>query len=271
MLNWQIIGRGVAPKLSFYTFVTAVGLGLATMPDFASFAFAAGHEEGDTTHTGGPRGPGGQGGDDNHTTDGHDTEPDDHTDHDGGRGNGGQGAGGSGQGGNGSDGGGAGGQQAGQNSGRPVWAQEGIPEVELGRLNVARSPDQVLNRAYIEALGSMTQDVLAFYSNSLDAMIDQLSLHWDEVSFIDSPLQNLALLREALEDQSILITEGVNSSNETLMAAFLGTASDKEIPITTDTVLALAAILERQITQAEAAALAEDAERIRIAILAGHG
>lgn len=278
MLFWQNPSRALAPQISFYALVTAVGLGLATAPNLVGFAFAETHEEDGTTHTGGPKGPGGKGGGghttDGHDTDGHDSDSDDHTDHEGGQGGqgrGGQGAGRDGEGGNGSDGGGSGGQQASQNSGRPVWAQEGIPDVELGRLNVARSPNQVLDRAYHEALGSMTPDVLAFYGNSLEGMIEQLSLHWDEVNFVDSPLQNLALLREALEGQSVLTDQGINSSNETLMAAFLGTASDKSIPITTDTVLALATILKRPITSAAAAALAKDAERVRIAILAGHG
>jgi len=36
--------------------------------------------------------------------------------------------------------------------GRPVWAQEGIPEVELGRLNMARAPAHVLMRALDEAV-----------------------------------------------------------------------------------------------------------------------
>lgn len=36
--------------------------------------------------------------------------------------------------------------------GKPTWAQEGIPEVELGRLNVARSPSNVLDRQLAEVL-----------------------------------------------------------------------------------------------------------------------
>jgi hypothetical protein len=68
-----------------------------------------------------------------------------------------------------------------------------------------------------------------------------------------------------------LTTEKVNLSNDTLMAVFLGTASDKNIPITTNTVLALTAILARPMSKEDAEALATSAERIRAAILAGHG
>ena len=262
---------GKAPKLSISALAIAFGLGLVMTPSLSSFALADGHEDGDTTHTGGPKGPGGQGSGDDHTSGGddhtssdHETDTEDHSDHEGGQGgpkNGeeGQGGGGSGQ------------QGSGGESGRPVWAQEGIPEVELGRLNVARSPDHVLDRAYAEAVGSMTPEVLTFYSRDLEEMITELSLNWEQVDFIDSPLQNLALLREALGSESKLTTEKVNLSNDTLMAVFLGTASDKNIPITTNTVLALTAILERPMSKEDAEALATNAERIRAAILAGHG
>ena len=52
---------------------------------------------------------------------------------------------------------------------------------------------------------------------------------------------------------------------------FLGTASDKTVPISSDTVVAVTTILGTPITGSEAEELAEDAEEIRIAILAGHG
>jgi len=270
---------GKSPRFVVYTLAIAIGAGIPIALDSSGLAWAESHEdheEGDMTHDGGPKGRGGQGGGDGHTSDGHETDTEDHSDHEGSKG--GSGSGDESRGHEGADqqgqrhgGDGAGGQRSGQESGRPVWAQEGIPEVELGRLNVARSPDQVLNRAYAEALGSMTPTLLEFYGNDLDGMIAQLSVNWDEVSLIDSPLQNLALLREAIGGQSVLAARGINPDNDTLMAVFLGTASDKEIPITANTVLALAAILDQPVTAAEAAALAENAERIRIAILTGHG
>lgn len=279
MLTRHSSSWGKAPRLTFYVLAISLGFALATVPNPGGFVFADGHEDGDTDHSDGPRGPGGQGGGGNHTSDDHDHDSDDDGDHEGGQGGpksgehgqGQQGEGQQGQGQQGQAGQGSGGLGSGQVDGRPVWAQEGIPEVELGRLNVARSPNQVLDRAYAEALGSMTPSVLTFYGRDLDGMIEELSQNWDQVDLIDSPLQNLALLREALGGQSILTTRGINPNNDTLMAVFLGTASDKTIPITTNTVVALSAILDQQVTAAQAAALATDAERIRIAILTGHG
>lgn len=155
--------------------------------------------------------------------------------------------------------------------GRPVWAQEGIPEVELGRLNVARSPERVLDRAYDEALSNFSEEVAAFYRLDLESMERELSTNWDNVTFIDSPLQNLALFRDALDGSSVLRDAGVMTDNDTLLAAFLGTASDKTIPVTSDTAKAISMILGQPLDAAAAAALAEKAERIRLAIAEGHG
>jgi hypothetical protein len=264
--------------------VVAGAPGVGPLPANAGQARAEVHGD----RGGGPpegRGPGAAGhggghdpGDGGSHSDGH---SDDHGD-DAGHGNAGRGKGqgvggagqqGSGAGARGGEGGRGGGGQdrADRSGGRPPWAQEGIPEIELGRLNVARSPARVLDRAYTEALASLTGETLGFYNQSLDQMIAELSLNWDNVTFIDSPLQNLALLRDALDGESGLRSVGVQTPTETLMAAFLGTASDKTIPITSDTALAVSTILDRPLSPPDAAALAADAERIRIAILAGHG
>jgi hypothetical protein len=197
------------------------------------------------------------------------------SDNRGGANAGGQGQGGpsSGQGGPSEDSPGRG-PQAGPNpdaGGQPVWAAEGIPEVELGRLNVARSPEHVLDRAFDEVLANFTPEMAAFYSLSLSEMITRLSLEWDELTIVDSPLQNLSLLRDALHGTSALSTVGVTNDHDTLLAVFLGVASDKVVPISTDTVIALTMILGTPITGTDAAALAADAEAIRIAVLAGHG
>lgn len=198
-----------------------------------------------------------------------------HDDHDDAGHTGGQG----GQGGH--QGGGAAGQGKGQGQGqggtqggggRPVWAKEGIPEVELGRLNVSRSPDQVLQRAYDEALASLSPEMATFYSMSINAMVYELSTNFDNVSYIDSPLQNLALLKDALDGTSVLTSTGeITNSTDTLMAAFLGVASDKNLPITANTVTAVTTILGIPLSPTQAAKLAADAEAIRIAVLAGHG
>lgn len=156
--------------------------------------------------------------------------------------------------------------------GRPVWAQEGIPEVELGRLNVARSPDHVLSQALAEAVSNFTPEMAAFYSLSLPEMIDQLSNNFDNVSMIDSPLENLGLLRDALDGTSVLTTDlGVVNSTSVLAAVLLGTASDKTVEVTPETAYAVGVILGFEMTEAEASALAADAEAVREAILDGHG
>lgn len=188
-------------------------------------------------------------------------------------GQGNQGGEGAGQGGPSSDSDGKGPQAGGPSDssggGKPVWAQEGIPEVELGRLSVARSPDQVLDRALAEALTTFVPEMEAFYTLSFDAMVEELSLNWDSVTLYDSPLQNLALMQDVLADGATQLP--VSNSTDTLLAVFLGVASDKTIEITTDTVTAVTTILGYPITGQAAAALADDAEAIRIAVLAGHG
>ncbi|HEY8594833.1 MAG TPA: hypothetical protein VIL84_06290 [Devosiaceae bacterium] len=155
--------------------------------------------------------------------------------------------------------------------GKPVWAQEGIPEVELGRLSVARSPDQVLDRAFDEAVASISPDMVDFYNMSLDEAVFELSTNWDNVTLIDSPLQNLALLKDALDGTSVLTSKGVTNDVDTLMAIFLGVASDKLIDVSPETVVAVTTILGTPVTGDDAVALAKAAEEIRIAVLAGHG
>jgi len=81
---------------------------------------------------------------------------------------------------------------------RPVDVRFGpkrAPENELGRLNVARSPSRVLDRAYLEALFGFTTDKVAFYDMSIDDAAASLRTDFQNTSKIDSPLQNLSLRR----------------------------------------------------------------------------
>ncbi len=230
-----------------------------------------GHEPGGGGgHSGGGGGGHSGGGGGGHSDGGHD---DGHSDggHDDGHSGGGGKGGAKGHSPIGGDQAGRGQSGRGDRSGLPVWAREGIPQVELGRLNVARSPDRVLDRAFAEAKATFSPATAAFYAQDLDGMIEDLSLHWGDVSIIDSPLQNLALFRDALDGRSVLRDAGITTDIRTLQAAFLGTASDKNIPITAETAVAVSAILGRQLSAAEAEALARDAEKVRVAILAGHG
>ena len=143
--------------------------------------------------------------------------------------------------------------------------------MELGRLSVARSPEKVLDRALAEALSNINADIVSFYNLDLEAAITTLSIEFDTVTMYDSPLQSLALLRDALDGTSVLAESGVTNDIDTLMALFIGVASDKTIPISTDTVIALTTILGAPLAADDAEALAIDAEAVRIAVLAGHG
>lgn len=270
--------KAIGPGAIAVCVVILSGVAFNVHTGFVAPAYAETHDT-DTHHDGG------------HETGGHETddhETDGHEEGSGGTGKAGagkflygQGTGseGSAQG-QGSTGAGSGGQgphagSAGSAGGsRPAWAQEGIPEVELGRLNVVRSPDRVLDRAYLEALASFTPEMADFYNLSVEQAAEQLSLHFDDVNYIDSPLQNLALLKDALDGSSVMNTTpaaGVSNSEETLMAIFLGVASDKTITISAETAYAVSKILGYELTQAQATALAADAEAIRVAVLAGHG
>lgn len=122
---------------------------------------------------------------------------------------------------------------------RPVWAREGLPEVELGRLNAARAPDHVLSRALAEAHTAIAND-------------PQAGVH--------SPPQNLALYWEAMTSQGKWTREQA--------AAFLGAAADKRVPITTDTVKALNIILG--VSESDPASMAEAADSVRQQLLADH-
>lgn len=275
MITTRFVSTPARLRLTAAALIAIGGVCLVSPIDIFTPAFA---QEQD----GGGRGPmAGSGGSSGGHDDGHDS-----TDHDDGHESGGghdKGGGhengedhedGGGQGGHNPLGGQQGGRQEdgrGTNSGLPPWAREGIPEVELGRLNAARSPDRVIDRALDEAKSNFTSDVAAFYRLDLESMITQLSSNWDGVEFIDSPLQNLALLKDSLDGKSILADVGITTDVRTLQAVFLGTASDKGIPITEDTALAISVILGQPLSAAEARALASDAERIRAAILAGHG
>ena len=204
----------------------------------------------------------------------------------GGEGAGGEGAGGQGSGGQGSGGAGPGsdrgetdegkGPRAGQGNdsggGKPTWAQEGIPEVELGRLSVARSPDKVFERALAEVLATWNPALGDLYSMSADEFAAFVAANWDAVTIVDSPLQNLALV-EALFDGSLNLTAlGIApESTLDLAAIFIGVASDKTLPISNDTIIALNVIMDLGLAPNQIAELAAKAEIVRTAVLEGHG
>lgn len=155
--------------------------------------------------------------------------------------------------------------------GRPVWAREGIPEVELGRLNVGRAPEHVLERAEHEALAEYSEAMAALYGLSAEQAAALLQTSYFDVARIDSPLQNLAMYKDVMTfGQSQL--PGVENDPLDLAAIFLGSASDKTIPVTEDTVIAINRILGLvDLSDQDRSTLAGKAETVRAAILVGHG
>jgi hypothetical protein len=178
----------------------------------------------------------------------------------------------------------------GTQGGRPVWAKEGIPAVELGRLSVARSPASVLQHAYDETVANWstigptvltlkhedgttyTMTVAELYSLSAEQFASVIKLNYEAVTRIDSPLENLALLKDIVADGKVGLTGVTPASTDDLAAIFLGSASDKELKVSADTVIAVYTILGLPVpTAAEAATVATSADSVRLAILAGHG
>ena len=138
-------------------------------------------------------------------------------------------------------------------------------EVELGRLNLARSPSSVLDAAYSEALTTINS-ALAVTTDACDRI--RLLIGFDELDreiwkTIDSPRENLALYRELmlrgycegitltpdllgslafLSDSNV--TEPLSSETLSQASALLAAAGDKGTEITVDEVIYLNNILE---------------------------
>lgn len=173
----------------------------------------------------------------------------------------------------------AGKPEQGTKGGMPVGAGEGLPEVELGRLNVARSPQHVLDRALAEVLKNWDGSMESFYELTAEAAAALLRTKYDEVVRIDSPLENLALFQDVLLDGTTQLPDVDPKSKLDLAAILLGGASDKNTPVSEDTVRAMAIILGLSLTDDnnpntksdEVSILAEKAEDVRSAILEGHG
>ncbi len=126
--------------------------------------------------------------------------------------------------------------------------------VELGRLNVGRSPLTVLSTRYEEALAAIN----AANSVTLDAS-GRLLLTTDGVTkTIDAPLENLALYVELLNTGTITgvtdtskfasniqyLVDGTKTSTDFVSAAsFLAAASDKTSTLTIDKVVDMNTIL----------------------------
>ena len=158
----------------------------------------------------------------------------------------------------------------GEQGGKPAWAQEGIPEVELGRLNVARAPEHVLERQYYEALDTWDAAMETFYEMTAEEAANVLASDYDNVLRFDSPLVNLALYKDLLVDGVTGLPDVTPATLNDLAAILLGSASDKTVTITTETVEAMNTILDVTMSEADVAIVAEKAEAVREAIYEGH-
>lgn len=159
----------------------------------------------------------------------------------------------------------------GTQGGKPVWAQEGVPsDLELGRLNVVRSPSHVIDRALGEALANM--DPSLYSLPDLNSVL--VAILEGTYTRVDSPLENLGLYRDLLQDGQIgdgtLIS--VTDANFALLAAiFIGSASDKVIEVSEGTVDAVDKILGIELpASVTTAEVADAADQIRLAILKAH-
>jgi len=168
---------------------------------------------------------------------------------------------------------GGGGEGDATHGGKPTWAQEGIPEVELGRLSVARSPEKVLLKALAESLANFTPEMVSLYDMTAEDAANLLKTQYDTVVRIDSPLENLALYQELLSDGSTQLPGVTPASRNDLAAILLGSASDKTVAVTEDTVKAVSIILGVQdnLTASDITEIATKAEDVRAAISEGHG
>ena len=180
-----------------------------------------------------------------------------------------------------------GGAGTGSMGGKPAWAQEGLPknpdgsETELGRLNVARAPGKLLDRQLIEALATLKTIVDAsgssiYESANLNAAIAQITT---DALRIDSPLANLALLKDFVSDGVIdgnyVTSDGLTNAlfvptmtDAEFISVLLGSAADKTLKITEGTVGSMEVILGLDL--GDDAAIATMADDVREAILYAH-
>ena len=176
--------------------------------------------------------------------------------------------------------------------GSPQWASQEL--TDIGRLNVARAPLDVLLRAKDGGLDEVSND-LDFYMqvatllgaydladpDEFSAAVSAVAaLLRTDPSRVDSPLSNLAFYADLLDDGIITRTDGTVvldasaltlDQRYTLAAVFLGSAADKTLTVTADTVHAIDVIFEFEepttpptnvdVLQDEAVAVAADAVR----------
>lgn len=130
----------------------------------------------------------------------------------------------------------------------------------------------MLERALAEVLNNFDPAASAsLYSMSAAQFADYVEANWDSVTIVDSPLENLALLSEYWNTGSTSLPGVTPASATDLSGILLGAASDKNVPISNDTVEAIATIMGVSMSDSTVNSIATKAEDVRLAILAGHG
>lgn len=148
--------------------------------------------------------------------------------------------------------------------GKPNWAGKEL--TDIGRMNVIKSPESVLQRA-IDNLEYDPATQAALYSMTAADFAAALLAAGNLDGLIDSPVANLALLSEYWDGTVAL--DGVTPASFVDFSGILvGTAADKTSPVTTEQVEALAAITGVTV---DAAAIADAAKTVQEAIVDIHG
>lgn len=153
--------------------------------------------------------------------------------------------------------------------GSPQWASQEL--TDIGRLNVARAPADVLLRAKDGGLDEISGDltfytevasILATYDltteDGFNAAVNAVAaLLRSDPTRVDSPLSNLAFYQDLIDDGIIARTDGTvvldvsaldMDDRYTLAAVFLGSAADKTLAVTPDTVHAIDVIFAFEAT-----------------------
>ncbi|MBI1423092.1 MAG: hypothetical protein GC149_06475 [Gammaproteobacteria bacterium] len=133
--------------------------------------------------------------------------------------------------------------------GHPVDESK-VVEVELGRLNIARAPEKVLDHSLVEALAKLSSATVVTLDPAGRLVVDGVA--------IDSPLENLALFKAIVStpavDGIITLTATATVDGKTVTysfpisleqaglvaAAAIAAASDKTGTLTTDEVMYIA-------------------------------
>lgn len=129
----------------------------------------------------------------------------------------------------------------------------------------------MLARSLADAVSNWDCSLATLYSLPAIEFGTYVKANWDSVTIVDSPLQNLALFEALLAstNHNTVPLSGVSSNLIELSAIFIGTASDKTIPVTKDTVKALLTIAGYRLADGVVADIAAKAEQVRLDILGG--